>query len=97
MTKPSLNNFQRWALMYWLWMDQRLRGEDTERMLERQTFHLFPERWLALYQQKLIAQVTPEPEEEPVTDIDMLDRFYEQMGGLREMSGAGSNDYWEQT
>lgn len=75
-------------------MDQRTRWEDTERMLERQTFHLAPERWVTLYHQRLLAQVAPEKEEDPVTDIDMLDRFYEQMGGLKTMSGS-SGDYWE--
>lgn len=88
--------------MYWLYLDRRTQLEDRQAELENQTFNLFPERWTQLYQDKTMASLGIELEdgfaEEPVTDIDALDQWYEQMvaQGGKQFMNAGSQDAAEE-
>lgn len=92
--KPDLNHFQHWALMYWVYLDQRTQNETLRDQLEIQTFNLFPDRWVQLYQGRADSILTPAPDEDqesPVDDIDEINAWYEQMEQQRFMSGAGSH------
>jgi hypothetical protein len=80
--------------MYWIYLDRRTQAEDRQADLESQTFNLVPERWSQIYQDRALMEVTgPDGEPEtPVTDIDALDRWYEEMvasGGKQYMRGSG--------
>lgn len=96
LTQRSLNYFQQWALMYWLYLDRRTTLEDRQAELEGQTFNLFPERWSQLYQDKTLASLALEDGDEgfeaPVTDIDALDAWYEQMVAQNAKRFAGGGD-----
>lgn len=100
LTQRSLNYFQQWALMYWLYLDRRTALEDRQAELESQTFNLFPERWGQLYQDKTLASLALNEEGETetvVTDIDALDAWYEQMvaqGGKQFMKAGADNPEW---
>lgn len=84
--------------MYWLYLDRRTALEDRQAELESQTFNLFPERWSQLYQDKTLAGLVEGDElESPVTDIDALDQWYEQMvaqGGKQFMKSSASSNEW---
>ena len=79
-------------------MDRRTQMEDRQADLEGQTFNLVPERWTQLYQDRAIAAIVGEAGEDspvgetPVSDIDALDRWYEEMvasGGKQFVDGNG--------
>ena len=81
--------------MYWVYLNRRTELEDRQAELETQTFNLFPERWSQLYQDKTLAEIAAATGEDyaemPVTDIDALDQWYEQMvsrGGSAVLSGS---------
>lgn len=84
--------------MYWLYLERRTELEDRQAELETQTFNLFPERWSQLYRDQTLPGIGPDDEgEEPITDIDMLDQWYEQMvmgGGKQVVRGGPDNDEW---
>jgi hypothetical protein len=85
--------------MYWLYLDRRTILEDRQIELETQTFNLFPERWTQLYQEKTLGKIMSDQgeAEEPVTDIDMLDQWYEQMvaqGGKQVIKAGPQTDKW---
>jgi len=86
--------------MYWIYLNRRTELEDRQAELETQTFNLFPERWGQLYQDKTLAAVAEasgEEAEAPVTDLDALDQWYEQMvasGGKQVVSGSAAQDEW---
>lgn len=84
--------------MYWLYLDRRTALEDRQAELENQTFNLFPERWSQLYQDKTLAALASDDDlESPVTDIDALDQWYEQMvaqGGKQFMKSGSVSDDW---
>lgn len=86
--------------MYAVYLERRIALEDRQADLEAQTFNLFPERWGQLYQDKTLAGVLEAngESEMPVTDIDALDQWYEQMvaqGGKQFASGGqASSDEW---
>lgn len=99
LTQRSLNYFQQWALMYWVYLNRRTELEDRQAELETQTFNLFPERWSQLYQDKTLAAIASmsEDTEVPVTDLDALDQWYEQMvaqGGTQVASGSLGREEW---
>jgi hypothetical protein len=73
-------------------MDRRVQLQDTEDMLQRQTWYMQPERYEELF---LAGHFEPEPltiagrdVEEVVDDVDELDRYFEQLEDRRSMSGA---------
>jgi hypothetical protein len=73
-------------------MNRRIQVQDTEDMLQRQTWYLQPERYQDLF---LAGHFNPEPltiagrdVEEVVDDIDELDAYFEQLDQKRSMSGA---------
>lgn len=74
-------------------MNRRIEVQDTEDMLQRQTWYLSPERYQDLF---LAGEFDPEPltiagrnvEEVAVDDIDELDRYFEQLENKRSMTGA---------
>lgn len=79
-------------------MDRRTELEDRQADLEGQTFNLVPERWSQLYQDRAISEIVgsagdgESSAETPVTDIDALDRWYEEMvasGGKKFVDGNG--------
>lgn len=87
--------------MYWLYLDRRTAIEDRQAELESQTFNLFPERWSQLYQDKTLAGLAiaagDDGSEAPVTDIDALDQWYEEMvaqGGKKFMKSGSVTDDW---
>jgi hypothetical protein len=100
LSQRSLNYFQQWALMYWVYLNRRTQMEDRQIELETQTFNLFPERWSQLYQDKTLAAIAlaaGEEVEAPVTDLDALDKWYEEMvatGGKQFASGKSGRDEW---
>lgn len=84
--------FQRWALRYAIHMNRRVETQDTEDMLQRQTWYLAPHRYQDLF---LAGAFEPEPltvagrdVEEVVDEVDELDRYFEQLENRRSMSGA---------
>lgn len=88
--------------MYAVYLIRRIELEDRQADLENQTFNLFPERWTQLYQDKTLAGIMSMDEngggEMPVTDIDALDQWYEQMvrsGGKQFVGGdrAGAQEW----
>lgn len=86
LTGRNLSYFQRWALLYWLYMDRRIKLKDKRSELIQQTFNLFPERWDVLYRDEVLKElgvpVPGEVDEGEILgedDIDVLNQFMEQM------------------
>ena len=102
LSRPSLNQFQRWALRYAIYMNRRVELRDVEEMLQRQTWYLAPGRYRDLF---LAGEFEPEPltiagrgvEEVVVDEIDELDRYFEQLENRRTMTGAMVMDALDQT
>ncbi|ACH62801.2 tail assembly chaperone [Mycobacterium phage DirtMonster] len=87
-----MNRYQRWALRYAIFMDRRLQLQDTEDMLQRQTWYLEPKRYHDLF---LAGAFEPEPiavagrdMEEVVDDLDEVDAYFARLEGSQSMSGA---------
>lgn len=81
LTKESLNWVQRWALLYWVYLERRIKSEDIDSFLERQTLNLNYEQWARLYRDRIMGQLGVEDKDElPVTedDLDALDAFMSQ-------------------
>ena len=105
LTQGPLNFFHRWALLYHLYLERRIKMEDTDSILERQTLNLNYDMWVKLYRNRVMNQLgVGDPNEMPVTedDLDELDafmaqqeeEFQAQLNGKRTMSGAQSpNDF----
>jgi hypothetical protein len=91
----SLNFYQKWALLYWVYMVRREQLEDKESELERQTFNLYPQRWNELYRDQMLAEMglPNEHGEIPLMedDLDELDRFMEQLERQNKFSMSGSS------
>jgi hypothetical protein len=92
LSQRTINAFQRWALRYAIDMNRRVQIQDTEDMLQRQTWYLQPERYQDLF---LAGAFSPEPltiagrdVEEVVDDVDELDHYFEQLENKRSMSGT---------
>lgn len=73
-------------------MNRRIQLQDTEDMLQRQTWYLEPGRYRDLF---LAGHFDAEPltiagrdVEEVVDEIDELDRYFEQLENRRTMTGA---------
>lgn len=73
-------------------MNRRIQLQDTEDMLQRQTWYLEPGRYQELF---LAGAFSPEPltiagrdVEEVVDDVDELDRYFKQLETRRSMTGA---------
>lgn len=73
-------------------MNRRIQLQDTEDMLQRQTWYLEPGRYQELF---LAGAFAPEPltiagrdVEEVVDDVDELDRYFNQLETRRSMTGA---------
>lgn len=72
-------------------MNRRIQLQDTEDMLQRQTWYLEPGRYQELF---LAGAFSPEPltiagrdVEEVIDDVDELDRYFESLENRRSMSG----------
>lgn len=98
LNRPSLNYVQAWALSYFIEMDRRVQLEDKHAELEIQTFNLFPERWGDLYREKTFGGGTAAPgdmgsafgpgeKEIPVTDINDINDWYNNISAQRGISG----------
>ncbi len=81
-------------------MDRRQQVDDMQAELENQCYHLFPDRWTALYQNQDLqpgdlGHAFDGEEEIPVTDPEDLDAWYESLAQSRSMSGADLFGYAE--
>lgn len=92
LSQRNLNAFQKWALRYAIDMNRRIQIQDTEDMLQRQTWYLEPGRYQELF---LAGHFAAEPltiagrdVEEVVDDVDELDRYFEQLEQRRSVTGA---------
>jgi hypothetical protein len=101
LTQKSLSYFQHWALLYYVYLERRIKQEDTDAMLERQTLNLNPEMWVKFYRNRVMNQLgVPDEEGVPVTedDLDDLDAFMSQqeadfqaqLTGTHTMSGGSA-------
>jgi len=79
-------------LRYAIDMNRRIQLQDSEDVLQRQTWYLQPGRYQDLF---LAGHFTPEPltlagrdVEEVVDDVDELDRYFETLENRRSMTGA---------
>ena len=91
----DLNHFQHWALMYYLYMERRIRMEDKQADLEQQCLYLFPDRWRQLHLSEYYESAFGIEPEMPVNDLDEIDRFMQSLGDVRTMSGADiEEDRW---
>lgn len=78
-------------------MDRRVALEDKHAELEIQTYNLFPERWSELYRENVLGSMGQAPgdmgqafqgeKELPVTDIDAIRDFYDNLSAQRGISG----------
>jgi hypothetical protein len=88
-------------------MDRRIAVRDVEDTLQRQTWFLNPDRYDSLFFAGLIGppveeRIPIEGEEidQPVTDIDDIDAYFESLEKTRSVTGAqviqtlGDNDGW---
>jgi hypothetical protein len=93
--QQSLNFYQKWALLYWIYMVRREQVEDAEANLERQTFNLFPQRWSELYRDQLLAELGMPNEDGEIPlredDLDELDKFMEQLERQNKFSMSGAD------
>lgn len=81
LTQKSLNYFQHWALLYYVYLERRIKMEDTDSLLERQALNLNPEMWVKLYRNRVMNQLgVSDDDGDPVTedDLDELDAFMSQ-------------------
>lgn len=98
LNQRSLNFFQRWALVYWIYLSRRIQIEDVNAELEQQTFNLAPDRWVELYRDQMLGKlgIPNEDGEIPLTedDLDDLDKFVERLekNGKFSMTGAQTPD-----
>lgn len=79
-------------MRYAIGMNRRIQIQDTEDMLQRQTWYLEPGRYQELF---LAGHFAPEPltiagrdVEEVVDDVDELDAYFERLENRRTMTGA---------
>lgn len=94
LSQKNPSHTQRWALLYWIYMDRRTKAEDERAFLMQQTFNLDPDRWVELgYRAEMMRMMgiedKPEVEEgEPLTpqdeaDIDQFLRQQDQIAAKR--------------
>jgi hypothetical protein len=89
-----MNLFQRFAAIYFLRMDRRIALDDTEDMLQKQTWYQNPKRYEDLFlvneqwQQQEALTMAGRPVEEVVNDVDELDRYFDNLDNTRTMTGA---------
>lgn len=99
LSQKSISKFQRYAADYWLRMDRRIVIQDIEDTLQRQTWYLSPDRYHDLFLAgEFPTEVTLEGEvveEEVVSDIDEIDRYFEELDNKRTMTGAQLFEYLE--
>lgn len=92
LSQKNPNKWQYFAASYWLRMDRRIEVRDIEDTLQRETWYLAPARYEELFlageirtEQTLEGEVL---EEEVVTDIDEIDRYFDELDEKRNMTGA---------
>lgn len=94
LTRRSLNFFQQWALVYWIYMERRVSLEDKTSELEQQTYNLAPERWVDLYRDQMMAKlgIANEDGEVPLQEDDLedLDKFMEKLERQSKFSMSGA-------
>lgn len=101
LSKPDLNPFQKFALLYWLYMDRRQVLDDQRAELENMTFNLDERRWSQIYLPSLppdLGQGIPvgfgdatEPDEVPVTDVSDLDEYFANLERPRTITAGDFN------
>lgn len=94
----DLNPFQRFALVYWLYMDRRQVLDDRRSELEQMTFNLDESRWSQIYLPSLppdLGQGIPVGfgdgsgmDDAPVDDVGDLDSYFENLERPRTVSAA---------
>lgn len=90
--QKELNQFQYWALSYWIYMERRIQLEDRHDTIEEQCFHFNYDRWYSLYHDEFFGPAEGEAEEIPVTNVDELDEFMEQLEKKHFMTGSELDD-----
>ncbi len=90
LTTKNPNKIQRWALIYYLYMDKRQRQDDARAIQELQTFELNFERWKQLHGFDNGVEVHSGEAYEGVNDSDAVTAFLDQYANTleapREMS-----------
>jgi hypothetical protein len=89
--QKELNDFQFWALAYWIYMDRRTDVEDRHDQIEEQCFHLNYDRWYGLYHDRFFGPeigIPGEEQEIPVTSVDELDQFMADLEKKHFMNGS---------
>jgi hypothetical protein len=90
----SLNFFQQWALVYWIYLSRRIQVEDKNSELEQQTFNLVPERWVELYRDRLLGELGLPDEDGEIQlqedDLDELDKFMAKLESKAKFSMTGA-------
>lgn len=90
LSQRSLNPFQKFAATYHAYMERRVHLQDTEDVLQRQTWYLAPARYADLFLDPFVPEpltMAGEPIEE-VDDIDMLDAYFNDLENRKSMTGA---------
>lgn len=95
--EKSLNTFQRFAAIYWIKAVRREKIQDTEDMLQKQTWYQTPDRYDELFRTSEAypadaMTMAGRPVEEVVDDLDVMDEYYANLEEKRGMTGA---DLWQ--
>ena len=93
--QPELNQFQQFALLYWIYLSKRQANESMRDHLEIQCFNLFFDRWKEVYSGRsdsILDRPEADEEGEPVLDLDEIEAFYSNLDRTRIMSGAEAMD-----
>jgi hypothetical protein len=97
LSKPGLNFFQQFGLLYWLYMSRRQSLDDTRSELEQMTFNLDERRWSQIYLPGMptdlgggiaVSSLGGEDAEVAVTDIGDLDSYFESLDKPRTVTAA---------
>lgn len=97
LSKPGLNFFQQFGLLYWLYMSRRQSLDDTRSELEQMTFNLDERRWSQIYLPGMppdlgggipVSSLGGEESELPVTDIGDLDAYFDSLDKPRTVTAA---------
>lgn len=90
----SLNFFQQWALVYWMYLSRRVQLDDKNSELEQQTFNLAPDRWIDLYRDQVLGEmgIPNEDGDIPLSegDLDDLDSFMAKLERNAKFSMTGA-------
>jgi hypothetical protein len=101
LTQKSLNSFQYWALLYFYYLNRRTQMEDLDVQLERECFNLNLERWMVIYKDRILGDLSLSGDdgEVPVTvdDIDEMDRYFEEQERLFKLQAGQQEQRFQDT